>query len=244
VLLAVAQLKSGDEKGADTSLETAVSTAKHHGRDLGPDGKYAAARARYMEGERVLARFEQIQIQGDVKQLSGRLKQKAELLKQASTIFLDTVSLAVAEWSTAALYQIGRTYEVFAKAMRDAPPPANLSDQEKEAYQAQIDEFVVPIEEKSLEAYENGWKRAVELGIYNQWTAKMREALGRLNAELYPPMKEIGFEVRSQGPLPFPPLLDGPKRGPEPEAKPAPLPPPPPPAPSHPSKPTKPSRKK
>ena len=71
----------------------------------------------------------------------------------------------------------------------------------------------MPIEEASLEAYENGWKRATELGIYNQWTAKMREALGRLNGELYPPFKEVGFDVRSQGPVAFPPLFDAPKRG-------------------------------
>ena len=52
----------------------------------------------------------------------------------------------------------------------------------------QIDEFVVPIEEKGLEAYESGWQKAVELGIFNAWTAKMRDALGRLNTELYPPL--------------------------------------------------------
>ena len=56
------------------------------------------------------------------------------------------------------------------------------------------------MEERSLDAYENGWKKANELGIYNQWTAKMRDALGRLNSELYPPFKETGFEVRSQAP--------------------------------------------
>jgi tetratricopeptide (TPR) repeat protein len=213
VLLAKAQVRIGDERGADEALKDAVEIGKRRKGELGPDGRYAAAEARYMEGERVLARFDKIQIQGDVKQLSGRLKQKAELLKQASTIFLDTVSMGVAEWSTAALFQIGRTYESFAAALRDAPPPANLSDAEKEAYQAQIDEFVVPIEERSLDAYENGWKKAVDLGIYNQWTAKMREALGRMNGELYPPLKEQGFDVRSHGPNPLPPLLDGPRRG-------------------------------
>jgi hypothetical protein len=166
-----------------------------------------------MEGERVLAKFEKIQIGGDVKQLSARLKQKAELLKQASQIFLDTVSLGVAEWSTAALYQIGHTYEAFAKSMRDAPAPASLSDAEKEAYTQQIEEFVVPIEERSLDAYENGWKKAVDLGIYNQWTAKMREALGRLNGELYPPFREVGIDVRSSGPTPFPALIEAPRRG-------------------------------
>lgn len=212
VLLALAATKTGDERAADEALRSAVDIGKHRKGELGPEGKYAAARARYMEGERVLARFEKIQIQGDVKQLGKRLKEKAELLKQASTIFLDVVSLGVAEWTTAALYQIGRTYEQFAKSMKDAPPPSGLSDADKEAYQAQIDEFVVPIEERSLDAYENGWKKAIELGIYNQWTEKMRTALGRLNAELYPPFKETGFEVRSQGNMPLPPLIDSPRR--------------------------------
>ena len=32
----------------------------------------------------------------------------------------------------------------------------------------------------------------------------MRDALGRLNAEIYPPFKEIGFDVRSEGPSPMP----------------------------------------
>ena len=213
VLLATALAKNGDDRGADEALKAAVDIGKHRKNDLGPEGKYAAAHARYMEGERVLERFDKIQIAGDVKQLSGRLKQKAELLKQASSVFLDVVSLGVAEWTTAALYQIGRTYETFSKSLKDAPPPSGLEGADKEQYQTQIDEFVVPIEERSLDAYENGWKKAIELGIYNQWTAKMREALGRLNAELYPPFKETGFDIRSQGPMPLPPLIDSPRRG-------------------------------
>jgi hypothetical protein len=186
---------------------------KHRGKELGPDGKYAAAHARYMEGERVLARFDKIEISGDVKQLAARLKQKAALLREAAQVFLDTVSLGVAEWSTAALYQVGHTYESFAKSLRNAPAPPGLSDADKDAYTSQIETFVVPVEEKSLDAYENGWKKAIELGIYNQWTAKMREALGRLNAELYPPMHEIGFDVRSTSVAPLPPLMDSPNRG-------------------------------
>jgi hypothetical protein len=161
----------------------------------------------------VLARFDAIQISGDVKALASRLKQKAALLREAAQVFLDTVSLGVADWSTAALYQIGHTYESFAKALRDAPAPAGLSDADKDAYTSQIETFVVPVEERSLDAYENGWKKAIELGIYNQWTAKMREALGRLNGELYPPMHEIGFDVRSASTAPMPPLIDSPSRG-------------------------------
>ncbi len=213
VLLALAQIKLGDERGAFESLREAAVAGKQKRGELSPEGRHAAARARYMEGERVLARFEEILIAGDVKQLSARLKRKAELLKQASLIFLDTVSMGVAEWTTAALYQIGRTYEGFARSLKGAPPPTGLSDADREAYQQEIDAFAVPIEERALDAYENGWKKAVELGIYNQWTAKMRESLGRLNAELYPPLKETGIELRSQGPSALPGLLDAPLRG-------------------------------
>jgi len=223
VLLAQVDLKLSDDRAAASALDEAVGLGKQHGRDLGPDGKYAAAHARYMQGERVVARFEQIQIQGDVKQLKARLKQKTELLKDASKAFLDCVALGVAEWTTAALYQIGHMYEAFAKSLRDSPPPPEVkTEDQKSDYQAQIEEFAVPMEERSLDAYENGWKKATELNIYNQWTAKMRDALGRLNTEIYPPFKETGFEVRSQGPLPMPSLIDAPSRPVAPNAPKAP----------------------
>ena len=213
VLLAQVNLKVSDEHGSTVALDDAVALGKQHGRELGPDGRYAAAHARYMQGERVVARFELIQSQGDVKQLKARLKQKTELLKDASKVFLECVALGVAEWTTAALYQIGHMYEAFAKALRDSPPPPEVkTEDQKSDYQAQIEEFAVPMEERSLDAYENGWKKAMELGIYNQWTAKMRDALGRLNTEIYPPFKETGFEVRSQGPLPMPAIIDAPNR--------------------------------
>ena len=138
---------------------------------------------------------------------------RPDLLKEAAKIFLDCVSMGVAEWTTAALFQVGHMYEAFGKALRDSPPPPEVkTDDQKADYQSQIEEFAVPMEERSLDAYENGWKKAIDLGIYNQWTAKMRDALGRLNSELYPPFKETGFEVRSQGPLPMPALIDAPNR--------------------------------
>ncbi len=213
VLLAQSQIKIGDDRGAAASLDEAVTLGKRNARTLGAEGKYAAAHARYMQGERIVAKFDQIEIQGDVKQLKSRLKQKTDLLKDAAKAFLDCVSMGVAEWTTAALYQIGHVYESFAKALRDSPPPPEVkTDDQKSDYQAQIEEFAVPMEERSLDAYENGWKKALDLGIYNQWTAKMRDALGRLNSELYPPFKETGFEVRSQAPLPLPALIEAPNR--------------------------------
>jgi TolA-binding protein len=212
VRLATVRLKLGDEKGAEVALGGAMQVYRTYKRSLEDQGKYFAAKARYMQGERVLADFDKIKIEGDVEQLKGRLKKKSELLKRAADTFIETAEMGVAEWTTAALYQIGVTYESFSKALLESPPPPTLSAEQKDMYSQQIDAFVVPIEEKSLEAYESGWQKAIELGIFNQWTAKMRAALGRLNTELYPPLKEIGFGIRSRGPAALPPLIQAPRR--------------------------------
>ncbi len=211
-LVRLATVKAGDDRAAASALDRAIQLYGARKNTLDDRGKYYAAKARYMQGEAVLKKFQEVKIEGDVKQLKARLKKKAELLKKAAETFLATAEIGAAEWTTAALYQIGLTYESFSKALLNSPPPDNLSAEEKELYKEAIDEFVVPIEERSLEAYESGWRKALELGIFNAWTAKMREALGRLNSELYPPLKEQGFEIRSQGPSSLPPLIDATRR--------------------------------
>jgi len=207
VRLAVACVELNDDKGARDALDRAVKEHKTNFKTLDDRGKYFGARAHFLEAQRTLAEFEQIKIEGDVKQLGQRLKRKAELLKKASGALLDTAKLGVAEWTTASLYQVGFIYESFAKALGGSPPPPNLSAEQADEYRQQIDEFVVPIEEKSIEAYESGWLKARELGIYNSWTARMREALGRLNSEMYPPLTEVGFRLRSEGAQKLPDLI-------------------------------------
>jgi TolA-binding protein len=212
VRLAVARVELGDEKGAREALERAVAQHKTYQRTLDERGKYFGARAHFMQAQRTLAEFEQIKIEGDVKLLGQRLKRKAELLKRASTALLDTAKLGVAEWTTASLYQVGSIYESFAQALMSSPAPSTLSAEQAEEYRMQIDEFVVPIEEKSIEAYESGWLKALELGIFNAWTAKMREALGRLNTEMYPPLSEVGFRLRTEGGRTLPKLIPSTRR--------------------------------
>ena len=211
-LVRLATVKADDERGASAALDRAIHVYTQNKNRLSDSGKYYAAKARYMQGEAVLAKYEAVKIEGDVKQLKARLKQKSELLKKAAETFLATAEMGVAEWTTAALYHIGFTYESFSKALLGSPPPDKLSDPEKELYKQSIDEFVVPIEERSLEAYESGWQKAIELGIFNSWTAKMRDALGRLNSELYPPLKETGFKLRERGTTAMPALIDGTRR--------------------------------
>ena len=221
-------LAAGDRKGADAALSKAVTEGRESRgrREKGQkrsaaksgSGRYFAAQARFLQGDQALQEFEAVKIQGDLKGLGKRLKLKAQLLGKAAAIYGDVVEFGVAEWVTAALYKVGESYEHFAKALNDAPMPEGLSDAEQQVYRDELAGFVVPIEERALEAYEGGYKKARELGIYNRWTSSMREALTRMNEVEYPRRNELGGELASEDGMPKAPVLSGLRRK-QPEAQ-------------------------
>ncbi len=211
--LGIALERTGDHEGADRAFTDAVRLARRSGSRL-RGGLFFAAQARYLQGERVLHEYEAIAIDGDAGSLARRLEQKSELLARAAAIFGDVVELRVAEWVTAALFQIGRSYETFAEALRGAPIPAGFNEAEQQSYRDQLAMFIVPMEERALEAYEGGYQTALELHIYNTWTQRLREALTRLNDVQYPPLREAGADIVEGATLPRPTILDGPRRAP------------------------------
>src|SRR5690606_33577611 len=105
--LAQVLTSAGNERAANDALEEAVRTARRSRRTL-RDGLYFAAQARYLQGDRVLAEYEAIEIAGPSEGLRQRLERKSELLQRAAVIYADVVEFGVAEWVTASLYQIGR----------------------------------------------------------------------------------------------------------------------------------------
>ena len=133
-------------------------------------------------------------------------------MRDASEIYAEVVDYRVAEWVTAALFKIGRSYELFAESLRDAPVPDGLSAEEEQAYRDQLSMFIIPIEERALEAYEGGYEKALELRVFNRWTQKLREALTRLNDVEYPPLREAGGEIAGAELLPLPQPYDGLRR--------------------------------
>ncbi len=201
--LAQVLLKKDDQRGAERALKEAAAAAHRYASQLGR-GRYFAAQARFMQGDLVLAEFERINIGGDRGSLPKRLQEKSDLLRKAAGIYGEVVEFRVAEWVTAALYKIGRSYELFAEALRGAPMPEGLNDEQQQAYRDQLAAFIVPIEERALEAYEGGYHKALELRVFNHWTQMLREGLTRLNEVQYPPLREIGTEVASDSTLPEP----------------------------------------
>lgn len=191
LLLGKSQMKVGKSKDADKSFARAVKSAA----GSGGLAKLHGAEARYLQGELVHARFAEAKLDPRPAKLGASLDKKAKLLAEAKNIYLEVLSFSAPEWSTAALLRVGESYEGFAKSLREYPMPKGLSESEQDAYTEQLDTFALAFEEEAIGAYRSGYDKALELGIYNAHTRKIREALGRLSSQEYPPIAEAGTDL-------------------------------------------------
>ena len=196
-----ADLEAGNDAGAKEASAKALAaykggTRKHGGAERGEDASYYAALARYIQGELVFHDYERLKIAGKPKQLAKVLEEKAKRLEEAKHVYLDVVTYQSPEWATAALLRIGQGYEAYAKAMRNAPVPRDLTEEEKQVYRDELEKVVVVIEDKALDAYKSGYARALQLGVYNKHTQAIREALARLAENEFPKEAELRASIR------------------------------------------------
>jgi cellulose synthase operon protein C len=209
VRLAEVRLAIKDFNGADAALKDAVKLGHDKAKVL-KEGKVHAAHARYLQGERLVAQYDAVTLDVTGPELKKRLDKKKNLLKEAGTTFADCAKMGSGEWTTAALYRIGYIFEGFANALKKVEPPKDTPPDQVENFHNEVDPIATLFTEKAIDAYENGWKKAIELKIFNHWTADMRTALSRLNDVEYPPIREVGLEVRSVGAAPLPDVVDAP----------------------------------
>jgi TolA-binding protein len=198
-----AHLKAGNDAAAKEAAARTLTLYTKQGRrggdgpeQGGNDASYYAAQARFIQGELVFHEYERIKIAGRPRQLAKVLEEKAKRLEEAKAIFLDVVGYRSPEWATAALLRIGQGYEAYAKAMRSAPVPKDLSAEEKQIYRDELEKVIVVIEDKAIDAYKSGYAKALQIGVYNKHTQTIRQALSRLAENEYPKEAELRLSTR------------------------------------------------
>jgi tetratricopeptide (TPR) repeat protein len=151
-----------------------------------------AAEARYYEGELVFREYEKISLDVKPKLLEKTLKAKGKMLGDAEKVYTSVIDYQDLKWATAALFRVGQVYDGFAEALATAAskPPASLSPDQVQAYQDAINAYVVDIQDKAVALYTAGYQKAIQMQVYDEYTAKIREALGRIAADKFPPEKE------------------------------------------------------
>jgi len=178
----------------------------------GKDKKEAtpwAAEARYYEGELIFRDYEKVSLDVKPSLLEKTLKTKGKLLADAEKVYTSVIDYQDLKWATAALFRVGQVYDGFAEALATAAskPPAGLTPGQIQAYQDAINAYVVDIQDKAVTLYTAGYQKAIQMQVYDEYTAKIREALGRIAADKFPPEKEARTRERIGDRPPAPELV-------------------------------------
>jgi tetratricopeptide (TPR) repeat protein len=203
-----AALSLGKTGRARRKLQEALSRHRRLGGDEARASAGFAAEARYHLGEIVYKEYAAISLDVPARRLERTLSRKNTLLDKAAEIYLQVLELQDPPWATAALYRIGSVTEEFATTLRETPTPKGLSEADQTLYRDELDKYVIDIEEKAIERYESGYRTALELRVYNQFTRKLREALSRMSPSSFPPENEIRAGHRIGDRVPEPAIVE------------------------------------
>jgi TolA-binding protein len=202
-----AYLAAGQTRRAADELARGLATWKRWKRPQQKESARWAAEARYLEGEEVWKEYQAIGLEVAPAALKSALDRKKALLAKAQGIYTDVVSYGDPTWATAALHRIGQIYEQFADQLRKLPAPPGLSEDEKQVYQEEVDKYVIDMEDKAAGIYETGYKKALELKVYGDTTRQLRQGLGRLAGNKFPPEREARARSRLGDKAPEPSVV-------------------------------------
>jgi len=148
---------------------------------LGPAGRRVAAEVWLARADAARGRFLAVQL---VPPLDQNLKAKQDALKDALAAYGEAAEFRSRDATLSATRRMGEMLEGFARAMLDAPVPAELTPAQVEIYRAALSKRAAPYLARAVEAHERNLARARD-GLTGPDVAASIAALGRLKPEWY-----------------------------------------------------------
>ena len=119
------------------------------------------------------------------------LARKRASLKALEKAYLAVVSTGDARSGLAALTRIGEAYSDFATRIRQAPTPAGLAAEDRQAYRDELEKVAAPLEDRALDTLQKALAKAYELGLYTEWTLRAQEDVNAFRPGTYPPKTAV-----------------------------------------------------
>jgi tetratricopeptide (TPR) repeat protein len=143
--------------------------------------RYLASKAQLALAAPARDQFRSIQLVAPLKQ---SLLAKKKALDAAVLAYKEVAEYGVAETTTAATYETAELYRTLAHDLLQSERPKKLSGEEREQYDALLDEQAFPIEEQAIAIHEINAKRAQE-GVYDDSVRNSFRALAELKPARY-----------------------------------------------------------
>ena len=109
------------------------------------------------------------------------LTNKKALMQDASELYRQAYGYAYSQVKTEAMYSIATLFDDFSEAVLQSERPADLSGDDLEIYEIELEDLAFPLEQKAIELFEQTLTH-IESGVTDQWVMRSVDRL----AELFP----------------------------------------------------------
>jgi TolA-binding protein len=172
--------KRKDYQVAANYFNNTIESYRRYVRESQPVDVYMAAQAQFLLGEIHYETYRQVNLEAP---LDKNLKRKQALFNEVLNDYKEAASYQVADWTTAASFKIGATFEEFARFFWESPRQ-QIAEDLMAKYEEQLQQKIRPFKEKAFAAYQSNVKQAEENGVNNQWVEQSRQRMDALGVEL------------------------------------------------------------
>lgn len=152
------------------------------------------AQARFIQAEILKDEFMQQSVKTKVDRIQMVLTLKTEKLDKAQRAFQSTIKYGDPTTSLKSFYSLALMYEHYVEAMRSIKITDDISEKDKKLLMSEIDQIVIPIEEKVADTLQQGIDFAKKYPTYDGYAFLLRNELNKVN---FKGLKFVQYEVLS-----------------------------------------------
>jgi TolA-binding protein len=150
------------------------------------------AKARLIQSEVLKDEFMNQSVKSKVDRLQMVLTLKTQKLDKAQRAFQATIKYGDPATSLKAFYSLAKMYEHYVAALRDLKITDEISDKDKKLLMGEIDQIVIPIEEKIADTLQQGLDFAKKHPSYDGYAFELRNELNKVN---FKGLKFVKYDV-------------------------------------------------
>jgi len=180
---------AGDDYKRSFWLNKLVQSYKKGGSENTDRTQYLAAFASNELARPLFNTFNRMKLKQPLKR---SLKKKKTAMKVATKAYSRVAGIGILEFTTAANYQIGEIYRLFAQSILESERPRGLDDETLEEYELLLEDQALPIEDKAIEIFKANADRTKD-GIWDEWVQKSYKSLSKLQ-----PGRFAKYEIREE----------------------------------------------
>lgn len=168
--------KSGD------SAKAFSLTRKIVGRESSlKDAKHIPARARFLQARILEDEYRQQSVKARVEKIGIVLALKTEKLEKAQKAFQSAGKMGDTSVAVQSLAKLADIYLDYSKAVKGMTLPADVPEADQKAFQAEIEQIVLPMEEKGIEALNQAIESAKKAALLDGMAGRLQEKMDAVN---------------------------------------------------------------